>query len=507
MAKYDPKTGLLSFLDLQLKLNEVADGEKIAAEIRKCSSIITLEFRGNSLGPAATDPIAKALEGHPELERVLWSDLFTGRLKQEIPIILEKLLDAITKCGAMLKELDLSDNALGPIGVKGIEKFLASEAAMDLETIKLYNNGLGIGGKTVAACFIKCLQKAVARGRWFNLKTFIAGRNRLENQCALPLAHAFKMIGTLEDIQIIQNGIWADGIRALSDCFRFNPNLRIIDLSDNTCTHRGAAAIAAVVPQLKKLERLALGDCLCRDRGTLKIFRALAAAQLVNLKELEFSGNEISKDGAQEIAKVVQTSLKKVQIKIACNNYGAEFQILKDEIGALADIDLGEESDDQGSDFDSDPLWNDCKHQKEQFPIGIITNFVKAPSAGTLKQVLARSDDIIDELENDMRVDNNAITTARFIAALSVTYTPENEKKIGKILKAILERANGIVCSNLPVESQLVNHLIAFANGVKCETKEKTVVNFKNLQTLLQGNNSNAAKLLFGQFYKSLIKA
>lgn len=44
-----------------------------------------LELRGNTLGVDATVPIAKALEDRSELRHALWSDLFTGRLKAEIP--------------------------------------------------------------------------------------------------------------------------------------------------------------------------------------------------------------------------------------------------------------------------------------------------------------------------------------------------------------------------------------------------------------------------------------
>jgi Ran GTPase-activating protein (RanGAP) involved in mRNA processing and transport len=52
--------------------------------------------------------------------------------------------------GARLKELDLSDNAIGPMAVPGIKDFLAGESAFELEVLKLNNCGLGIAGKV---CF------------------------------------------------------------------------------------------------------------------------------------------------------------------------------------------------------------------------------------------------------------------------------------------------------------------------------------------------------------------
>lgn len=50
-------------------------------------------------------------------------------------------------CGTRLTELDLSDNAFGPIGAESIETFLESPAAYSLQVLKLNNNGLGAGGK------------------------------------------------------------------------------------------------------------------------------------------------------------------------------------------------------------------------------------------------------------------------------------------------------------------------------------------------------------------------
>lgn len=51
--------------------------------------------------------------------------------------------------GARLTVLDLSDNAFGPDGVKGIEKLLKSNACYTLQELRLNNCGMGIGGGKV----------------------------------------------------------------------------------------------------------------------------------------------------------------------------------------------------------------------------------------------------------------------------------------------------------------------------------------------------------------------
>lgn len=55
--------------------------------------------------------------------------------------------------GAQLTELDLSDNAFGPDGVKGIEALLKSAACYSLQELRLNNCGMGIGGGTVSVVY------------------------------------------------------------------------------------------------------------------------------------------------------------------------------------------------------------------------------------------------------------------------------------------------------------------------------------------------------------------
>lgn len=53
--------------------------------------------------------------------------------------------------GARLTELDLSDNAFGPDGVKGIEQLLESPSCHTLRELRLNNCGMGIGGGKVCS--------------------------------------------------------------------------------------------------------------------------------------------------------------------------------------------------------------------------------------------------------------------------------------------------------------------------------------------------------------------
>lgn len=85
------------------------------------------------------------------------------------------------------------------------------------------------------------------------------------------------MLGTLVEVTMPQNGIYDTGVLALSEAFKYNPHLRIINLSDNTPRKRGAIAIASALPALQNLEILNLSDCLLKTEGATVIAKALTA--------------------------------------------------------------------------------------------------------------------------------------------------------------------------------------------------------------------------------------
>lgn len=68
-----------------------------------------------------------------------------------ILVLQRSMGSAVMSAGARLTELDLSDNAFGPDGVKGIEQLLKSPSCHTLRELKLNNCGMGIGGGKVSS--------------------------------------------------------------------------------------------------------------------------------------------------------------------------------------------------------------------------------------------------------------------------------------------------------------------------------------------------------------------
>ncbi|KAJ2942180.1 hypothetical protein O0L34_g15720 [Tuta absoluta] len=341
----DKVTSGVDFSGKSLKLDTEQDAKPIIDAINKCPNLQYLTLTGNTLGVAAAQAIAKALENHPELKICRWSDMFTGRMKTEIPPALSALGDGMITAGARLSVLDLSDNAFGPIGVEGLAKLLQSDVCSQLQELRLNNNGLGItGGRLLAKALSASPRK---------LKVFIAGRNRLENDGATALAKVFQQMGTLEELAMPQNGIYHVGVSALSEAFKHNPRLSCLNLNDNTIGAKGAAAIATALPKLKNLRSINFGDCLLKSAGA----RALAKGfkdNSVPLESLDLSHNEIGREACMEVVDALTEASdaadRLTRVVLAGNSLGgaASKQSMRDKLGSGAELSDGDgDSDDE----------------------------------------------------------------------------------------------------------------------------------------------------------------
>uniref|UniRef100_A0A672Q8H6 Ran GTPase-activating protein 1 n=1 Tax=Sinocyclocheilus grahami TaxID=75366 RepID=A0A672Q8H6_SINGR len=353
----------LSYKGQGLKLDNAESVKEMVQDIEQCQGLQSLRLEGNTLGVEAAQAIAKSLVAKRELEQCHWSDMFTGRLRSEIPPALISLGNALMASGARMTHLDLSDNAFGPDGVKGIESLLKSSACYTLRELRLNNCGMGIGGGMVlASALTECHKQSSAAGSPLRLKVFIAGRNRLENDGATALAKAFKLLGSLEEVHMPQNGINHPGITALATAIKHNPNLQVLNLNDNTFTKRGSIAMAEAVRHLQCLKVINFGDCLVRSEGAIAIAGALREG-LPFLRELNLSFGEICEAAAVVVAKAVQGKADLEKLDLNGNCFGEdgcealrdvmESMNMKDLLSSLSD-DEGEPEEDDDEEEEED---------------------------------------------------------------------------------------------------------------------------------------------------------
>ena len=107
--------------------------------------------------------IAGALINKPTLRDCLWANCFKSRLLEEIPPALEHLAKGLESSGARIKVLDLSDNAFGPNGARGVKPILVTQACLELEELHLENCGLGVGGGEIIGSALEILNDNIRK--------------------------------------------------------------------------------------------------------------------------------------------------------------------------------------------------------------------------------------------------------------------------------------------------------------------------------------------------------
>ncbi|EDW90416.1 ran GTPase-activating protein [Drosophila yakuba] len=373
----------ISFQDKALTWDTAADVQDVVDALNKQTTVHYLNLDGNTLGVEAAKAIGEGLKRHPEFRKALWKNLFTRRLKNEIPEALKHLGAALNVAGAKLTVLDLSDNALGPNGMRGLEEFLRSPVCYSLQELLLYNCGLGPeGGRMLSKALIDLHANANKAGFPLQLRVFIGSRNRLENTGAMALAAAFKTLKTFEEIVLEQNSIYFDGVEALSESFKENPHLRVLNMNDNTVKSQGAEKIAEVLPYLPMLRELSLGDCLIKTNGAYHFGEVLESAN-DQLEVVNLSFNEINSDGGLVLVNAMRKKSKLRILNLDGNSFGLEGseQIIHEmnklptaaalqpfeEINSENDDDSGDEdeAEDQDEDYDDEEDYDEHEHAND----------------------------------------------------------------------------------------------------------------------------------------------
>lgn len=177
----------------------------------------------------------------------------------------------------------------------------------------------------------------------------------MENPGAKALARAFSVIGTLEEIQLPQNGIQHEGIAALAETVKHNKNLRHLNLNDNIFTEKGAISMAKGIEKIDSLTIINFGDCLIRTAGAKAIAEALKTSN-PNLKQLILSFDEVELEGGLRVCEAVTKKESLEVLDLNGNQFGEdgveELKDLSEEFhcsGVLASL-----SEDEGCSSDSE---------------------------------------------------------------------------------------------------------------------------------------------------------
>ena len=228
-----------------------------------------ITFTGNTYGREACDHLAEVIgkDRATNLRRVNFNDMFVSRKLQELPGSLEVLMRSIM--GNQIEHINLSDNAFGPAGIKSFDFFLREMSS--LKTLKVTNCGLGPeGGEMIA--------NALLENKDLKLVHFSAGRDRLENKGITALSQVFKTFaGSLQTIEVPQNGIKKEGMIALLESLKANSeSLREVYLHDNWIKGEAVTNLAEFLLKATQLTHLNLSDSTMGTEGAVLVVKALS---------------------------------------------------------------------------------------------------------------------------------------------------------------------------------------------------------------------------------------
>lgn len=350
-----------------LKLDTAEDVKVFVDQIKDTKNLKKIVIMGNTIGVEASKALAEALKNQEDLEYADFSDIYTGRLKEEIPDSLDYLLTALLSC-KNLHTIDLSDNAFGIMTIEPLEKFLSQHTP--LEHLILANNGLGPAAGTRVAAALETLAKAKKDAKVDKkLVTVICGRNRLENGSMEAWSKFLAAHGTIKDIRLPQNGIRQEGIEhLLLNGLSQSPELEKLDLQDNTFTIQGAQALAKTLPKWNKITDIGISDCLLSARGAELLADALlTAGVLEDLEHLRLQYNEIEADGASKLASAIKTNVPNLKILELNGNKFPEDHDIVDEINALfEERGFGELDELDDMELDSDEEEDEDESDREE---------------------------------------------------------------------------------------------------------------------------------------------
>ena len=239
----------------KVKWDDPSDLTEMISEITKNKSEITsLELTHCSIGTECAKKLSAVISLCENLTSVNYRDLFVSRLKEDLPISLKYLMEAISTKKIIF--LDLSDNAFGPTAIPSFEFFLRT--CTNLEILELENNALVPEGAEMVC-------NALLQNDKIKLKKLTINRNRLEEKGGLALAKVIEGMKSFEHLEFFQNGISTRGMQQLFLSLKGNKDLQVLKINDNF-TKTALSDLIQILPGFKKLKIIDISDSITEEK-------------------------------------------------------------------------------------------------------------------------------------------------------------------------------------------------------------------------------------------------
>ena len=187
-----------------------------------------LELCHNSIGEKCAKVIGEKMKNLKYLRKIDLSDCFVSREREETLKCLQYLLESIVD--KPIKELNLSDNALGITVASGYEFFFQKNTT--LEKLSMDNCGMGPLGT-------QFLMKIIKENKNMPLKILNFSCNKMESEGCISVSELLKEKKSLKEIKIRRNEIGYEGLNSFLNSIKDNENITLIDISNNILSKKG----------------------------------------------------------------------------------------------------------------------------------------------------------------------------------------------------------------------------------------------------------------------------
>ena len=209
-----------------------------------------------------------------------------------LPYHVLSLTTFMAKSPSKWKSINLENCHMGDRGMSILKRFLCNKRyklkTSAIEQLNVFGNDL----TSIHDAYCKIIERGY-------FQRFKLSKRKLSDQFVKKVASAVAKSSTIRALDISSNRFGVDGIAAIVVCLTTNITLESLNISDNSIGHRGADLIARALSSKTVLKELNLSRSDLRDDGAAVIIKNLGNT---NLKVLDLSWNSISGKGASEIA-------------------------------------------------------------------------------------------------------------------------------------------------------------------------------------------------------------
>ena len=376
-------SGPISVLDLSDGKREMLNGRRARELLSRASDpekVTTLVFKTKSFGAEAAAVAAETLRTYRNVVKVDFSDIIAGRPTDEALGVLQTMCEALPL--ENVKELDLSDNAIGERGVRVLSNTI-SRVSKSVEVLSFRNNGLSemalklfvsaigeapnlkelhfysnMSGNGGAAALQPLFQKLAASKAPF---AFTMSSCRVLSPGTLALAKGLKLVAhRLIYLDLSDSAAGEEGGKELVETLKSCQGMKSLFLRDTGFEPSSASSLADALRQMRKLEQIDLSELSLGKRGVKTIVEALQTCSTIkvlrlgvneaassglkgllandafqSVEEIDLRENELDDDFAEQFARFWgnRSSLKRVEL--GGNDFSSStVELLRTKFGA-----------------------------------------------------------------------------------------------------------------------------------------------------------------------------